>query len=75
MNVYQQMLTALETGVGVDTTEQAVLAALRAAGALAPDEAAHVEYGCLEHGVVHVNGEHRGWIEVDPANPTEIHFC
>ena len=74
MNIAQRMLEALRTGVAVDTTEQEVLQHLRAVGALDATEMAHVEYGCVEHGVVHVNGERRGWVEMDPAEPNVVHF-
>lgn len=70
-NCYQNMLAALADGdqpsSRIDACENVVLAELRARGALGRDEGAHVEYGCVEHGIVHVYGEKVGWLEIDPA--------
>lgn len=67
------MLAALDTETDVDTTEQAVIQFITQQGAMKPSESAHVEYGCLEHNVVHVcvwdeaMVGHR-WVELDPTS-------
>lgn len=65
------MLAALETETHVDTTEQAVLKFMVARGLIKPDAPAHVEYGCLEHGFVHVcawdDANKDRWWGLDPA--------
>jgi hypothetical protein len=69
------MLTALETRTGVDAAEDAVIKFLMDQGTIQESDCPHVEHGCLEHGVVHVNvwdgvsmdASKDKWIEIDPA--------
>lgn len=64
------MLAALETGTHVDLCEQETIMFLRDQKFIQAEWSAHVEYGCLEHGIVHVcawNGFSDVWIEIDPA--------
>lgn len=52
--------------------EQALIAALREENEIGPQDPAHVEYGCLEHGVVHVyatldtDDKAHCWITIQP---------
>ena len=66
------MLAALESGTEVDATERAVLRFMVERGFIKPDAPAHVEYGCLEHGVVHVSAwddaNRDMWFEIDPKS-------
>ena len=70
------MLAALESETEVDATEKAVLEYLRHLGLL-PAGTGSVEYGCLEHGVVHVSffytddiSELPTWWCIDPEDGT-----
>lgn len=74
------MLAALESETEVDTTEKAVLEYLRDLGLL-PAGTGSVEYGCLEHGVVHVSffytddmSEIASWWCIDPEDGTISEF-
>ena len=55
---------------GLNTTEQAIIDALKSEGWMETWDLAHIDHECVEHGVihVHVDDEEDGeWIEIDPA--------
>lgn len=74
------MLAALESETEVDATEQAVLSYLSGLGVI-PEGSGAVEYGCLEHGLVHVYfyrtadlSESASWVCIDPEDGTISEF-
>lgn len=52
--------------------ELRILHELRAQGSLNNEIPAHIEYGCVEHGVIHVCcfAEPEYWLELDPKART-----
>lgn len=73
------MLAALESETEVDATERAVLEYLRDLGLL-PAGTGSVEYGCLEHEVIHVSfypspeASTSQWVCIDPEDGTISSF-